>query len=78
MMNWKGFGRKQSWSNFEILSWHSPGQTEENQEKLQDSQSAARDLNLGPAADEGVTIRPQCLVIVQVLCTAWELERQLW
>jgi hypothetical protein len=31
-MNWKEFGRKKSWPNFEVLSWHSPGMTEKNQE----------------------------------------------
>jgi hypothetical protein len=34
MMNWKGFGRKRSWPNFNLLSRHSTGGTEENQEKL--------------------------------------------
>jgi hypothetical protein len=24
IMNWKGFGRKQSWPNFKVLSRHSP------------------------------------------------------
>jgi hypothetical protein len=35
MMNAKGFGRKQSWPNFKVLSQHLPGRTEENHEKLQ-------------------------------------------
>jgi hypothetical protein len=35
MMNWKGFGRKQWWNNFKVLSRHSPGGTEENYEKTQ-------------------------------------------
>jgi hypothetical protein len=29
-MIWKEFGRKQSWPNFEMLSQHLPGGTEEN------------------------------------------------
>jgi hypothetical protein len=29
MMNWEGFGRKWSWPNFKVLSWHLPGGTEE-------------------------------------------------
>jgi hypothetical protein len=33
MMNWKGFGRKWSWLNFNLLSWHSPGGTEKKHEK---------------------------------------------
>jgi hypothetical protein len=32
MMNWKGFGRKQSWSNFKVLSDLLPGGTDENHE----------------------------------------------
>jgi hypothetical protein len=28
-MNRKGFGRKRPWPNFKVLSWHSPGCTEE-------------------------------------------------
>jgi hypothetical protein len=32
-MNLKGFGRKWSWPNFKVLSWHLPGQTEETHEK---------------------------------------------
>jgi hypothetical protein len=35
MMNWKGFGRKWSRPNFKVLSWHSPGGTEENHEEPQ-------------------------------------------
>jgi hypothetical protein len=40
-MNWKGFGRTQSWPNFKVLFRHSPGGTEENHEKTvnQDSPS---------------------------------------
>jgi hypothetical protein len=49
MMNWKGFGRKQSWHNFRVVCWRSPGGTEENHEKLsQDSRSPCLDLNPGP------------------------------
>jgi hypothetical protein len=33
-MNWKGFGRKWSWSNFKALSRNSPAETEENGENL--------------------------------------------
>jgi hypothetical protein len=33
MMNWKGFGRKWSWPNFKVLSWHFLGEIEENHEK---------------------------------------------
>jgi hypothetical protein len=32
MMNWKGFGRKQSWSFFKAVSRHSSGGTEEMHE----------------------------------------------
>jgi hypothetical protein len=34
-MNWKEFGRKQSWLDLKALSWHLPGGTEENNEKTQ-------------------------------------------
>jgi hypothetical protein len=34
MMNWKGFGRRRSWPNFNVLSRHSPGGTEKNYEKI--------------------------------------------
>jgi hypothetical protein len=30
-MNWKGYGMKQIWANFKVLSQHLPGGTEENQ-----------------------------------------------
>jgi hypothetical protein len=33
MMNWKGFGRKRPWMNFEVLSQHSLGATEEKTTK---------------------------------------------
>jgi hypothetical protein len=45
MMNWKGFGRKWPWPNFKVLSWHSPGETEENHEKHQSGQQVARAEN---------------------------------
>jgi hypothetical protein len=32
-MNWKGFGRKPPWPNFQVLSRHSPGGTEKNHDK---------------------------------------------
>jgi hypothetical protein len=35
MMNWKRFGRKGLWPNFEELSRYSPGGTEEKYEKPQ-------------------------------------------
>jgi hypothetical protein len=49
MMNWKGFGRKQSWPN---LSYYTDICLEElwkTKKKLfQDSRSPGRDLNPGP------------------------------
>jgi hypothetical protein len=42
-------GRKWSWPNFKVLSWHLPGGTEENHINLsQDSGSLSQDLNPGP------------------------------
>jgi hypothetical protein len=35
MMNWKGCGRKWSWPNFKVLSWHMFEGTEENHENPQ-------------------------------------------
>jgi hypothetical protein len=35
MMNWKGFGRKWTWHNFQVLSRHSPRGTKENHETPQ-------------------------------------------
>jgi hypothetical protein len=34
MMNWTGFGRKRSWPNCKVLSRHSPGGNEKNNENL--------------------------------------------
>jgi hypothetical protein len=33
MINWKGFGRKQYWNNFQELYRYSSGGTKENHEK---------------------------------------------
>jgi hypothetical protein len=35
MMNWKGFGRKQSWPNIKVLSQYLSGGAEENHKKPQ-------------------------------------------
>jgi hypothetical protein len=49
MMNWEGFGRKWSRTNFKVLSWHSPGRIEENRVNFgQYILSPSRDLNLRP------------------------------
>jgi hypothetical protein len=47
MMNSKEFGRKLLWPNFKVLSWCSPGGTEENHEKPQDSWSLGLRLEPG-------------------------------
>jgi hypothetical protein len=56
MINWKGCGRKRSWSNFEVLevvSRHSPGGSEENHENIvQDTRPLGRDLNVRPSEYE--------------------------
>jgi hypothetical protein len=55
VINWKGFVRKRSWPNCEVLSRHLPGRTEGNHENLsQDSRSPGRDLNPGCPEYEGV------------------------
>jgi hypothetical protein len=61
MMNWKGFGRKWSWPNFEVLFGHSPVVTEKNHKILsRDIWSLGRDLSLVPAEYEArlLTILP--------------------
>jgi hypothetical protein len=60
MMNWKGFGRKQSWPNFKVLYRHSRGRTEETHEKPHNSRSRDRALNPGPPEYEAevLTARP--------------------
>jgi hypothetical protein len=49
-MNWKGFGRKRSWTNFKVLSRHSTGGTVENHKKtlFKIAGRRGRDLNPGP------------------------------
>jgi hypothetical protein len=48
MMNWKTYGRKRSWRNFELLCRHLPGGSEEIHENLsQDMPSPGGDLNPG-------------------------------
>jgi hypothetical protein len=44
MLNWKVFGKKWSWPNFEVLYQYSPGGTEE---LSWDSQSPCQDFNPG-------------------------------
>jgi hypothetical protein len=49
MMNWKGFGRKQSWPSIKVLSRHLLGGTGKNTKILsEDSRSLGWDLNTGP------------------------------
>jgi hypothetical protein len=65
MMNWKRFGRKWSWPNFKVISRHSPGETEKNDENLSpDNWFPGRDLNPGlPEYEVGVlTTLPRRLV----------------
>jgi hypothetical protein len=51
----KGFGKKQLWPNFKVLSQNSPGGTEKNHKNLsQDSLFLGQDLNLGPKYEAGV------------------------
>jgi hypothetical protein len=61
MVNWKGFGRKQSWYNFKVLFQHSPGGTDETHEKPQDIRSPGSDFNPGPPEYEAgmLTTRPR-------------------
>jgi hypothetical protein len=66
-MNWKGFGRKQSWSNFKGLSRHSPGGTKKHENLSLNS----LDLNPGPPEYEVevLTTRPRISVVRRtVIC----------
>jgi hypothetical protein len=70
MMNWKGFGKKQSWLNFKVLSQHLPQGTEENhKEKSQNSWSPGWDLYLRhPEYETGVlTTQPQRSVMLCIV-----------
>jgi hypothetical protein len=67
--NWKGFRRKRSLPNFKVLTWHSPGETEENHEKNnQNSQSPGRKLNPGPSAYEAWVLTTRSRRSVSVSC----------
>jgi hypothetical protein len=57
MMNWKGDGRKRSWSNFKTPSHHFIAGTKENHEKPQSGYP--RDLNPGPPEYVVLTTRPR-------------------
>jgi hypothetical protein len=50
MMNWKEFGRKRSPSNFKVLFPHSPGESEENHEKMSIMRAGRRDRDLNPGS----------------------------
>jgi hypothetical protein len=65
MINWKGSGRKRLWLNFKELLRHSPGRTEKNHEKPQDSRSSGRDLNSGPTEYEAEVLNTQSRRSVQ-------------
>jgi hypothetical protein len=59
MKKWKEFERKWLWCNFKVLSLYSPGGTDENHEKPQDSRSPGRDFNPKPPEYEtGVLTTP--------------------
>jgi hypothetical protein len=49
MMDWKGFGRKRSWPNFNAVSWNLPEGTEENHKNsISIAGRRGREYNLGP------------------------------
>jgi hypothetical protein len=67
-MNWKGFGRKQSWPNFKALSRNSPGGTEENHEITQDSRSPGLRFEPGTWAMElRIAVMTNCWPTVRCL-----------
>jgi hypothetical protein len=65
MMNWKGCGRKRSWSNLRYYPRIWLDRTRKTIKNLsQDSRSPGRDLNPGPPEYEAgvLTTRSQCSV----------------
>jgi hypothetical protein len=73
-MNWKIFGKKHSWPDFKVLSWHLPGCTEEKHENPQDSHSPGWDLILGPLEYEArvLTTWPRYSVEHLVISTVFQ------
>jgi hypothetical protein len=68
MMNWKGFGRKRTWPNFEILYKHSPDVLRIITENLiQDSWYLDRDLNPRPLEYEAGVLTTRPLRSVRIL-----------
>jgi hypothetical protein len=57
--NWDGYGRKRSWPNFKVLCRHSPGGTDENHEKSEDSLCPRRDLYPRPPEYEAGMLTTQ-------------------
>jgi hypothetical protein len=49
ILNWEVLLRKRSWPDFKVLSWKSPGGTEESHEKPQNTRTSGRDLKPGPS-----------------------------
>jgi hypothetical protein len=76
MMNWKGFGRKQSWPNFKVLSQSLHGGTDENHEKTQSGQLSLElifDPETSRIQSRSVIHRPQCSVYKDV-----DISNPLW
>jgi hypothetical protein len=70
-MRWKGCGRKQSRSNFKVLSRHLPGGLRKTTNNFsQDSRSPGRNFNPGPPGREAgvLTTRPRRSVCS---CVIW-------
>jgi hypothetical protein len=60
MMNWKGFGRKQSWPNFKVLHRNSPGATEKTTKNHNvDSWSLGPRIEPGPPVYEAGVLTTQ-------------------
>jgi hypothetical protein len=80
IMNWEGYGRKQSWINFKVLSRHSPGGTEESHENFsQDSRFPNRDLKPGTSRIRSRRIRNTILWLLKDIvseCRPFLVTRQ--
>jgi hypothetical protein len=70
MMNWKGFGRKQTWPNLKVLSQHFSGETEQNIRKTSARTvcSLGRDLSQGFRKYEAGVLNTQarrCITVIR-------------
>jgi hypothetical protein len=71
MRNWKGGGRKLSWTNFKVVSQHFPAGTDENHENRHDSHYPCWDLNLDQPENQAVLLTTQTFCIYKLKSPSW-------